>query len=60
MMRSIVGTLLFIAGCGRPDISYLVNLCAQYALNPSKEVIDAAFRILDYLANTRDQGLEYV
>ena len=58
--RSICGSLLFIAGCARPDICFALSVCTQYLLNPSSAHMDMALRILHYLGNTPKKGLEYV
>ena len=47
--RSICGSLLFIAGCARPDICFALSVCTQYLLNPSSAHMDMALRILHYL-----------
>jgi transposase InsO family protein len=57
--RSIVGALLYIATCTRPDISYAVGIVAQFCENPGKPHITAAKRILRYLKQTMDLGIYY-
>ena len=56
---SLVGSLLYISGHARPDISYAVNQCTRHMQNPGKSHWEAAIRILGYLHNTIDVGMEF-
>jgi hypothetical protein len=58
-LRSLVGGLNYVAQTCRPDIAYAVNRCARYQTTPTQRVVDAAKRILRYLLNTANEGLEY-
>ena len=52
--QSMVGTLNYIAGTTRYDISYPVARLAQFAANPTVGSIKAARKVLSYLAATQD------
>lgn len=54
---SLVGGLLWVAQCSRPDISFPVNRLSQFLQNPSLEHWNAAVRILQYLKQTKDLKL---
>ena len=57
--RSLIGSLLHLARCTRPDISTAVHICAQYQSNPGLAHWKAACYILRYLNGTRNRGLIY-
>ncbi|PLW30300.1 hypothetical protein PCANC_25459 [Puccinia coronata f. sp. avenae] len=48
----IIGSLLWISQCTRPDIAFAVNKLSQYLRNPSLSHWYAAVRILNYLKTT--------
>jgi hypothetical protein len=56
-LPSVVGELLYIAKATRPDILVAVSIVAGHIALTSEEVFRAANRILEYLWNTRKQGL---
>ena len=56
---SVVGSLLHVANCVRPDISYAVGNLARFAVAPGKPHVRAAKRVLLYLFNTRGLGITY-
>ncbi|KAI7962344.1 hypothetical protein MJO28_000438 [Puccinia striiformis f. sp. tritici] len=47
--RSMVGSLMYLAGGTRPDMSYAVNLLARYSSNPSKRHWEALDFLIGYL-----------
>ena len=57
--RQLVGALLYLATCTRPDLSYAIGACARYGSNLGKIHWSALKHILKYLAGTRDLGLVY-
>jgi hypothetical protein len=57
--RKLVGELLYLAVCTRPDISYAVNSLAQHNSNPSLAHFAAAKRLLRYLSGTHNLRLHY-
>jgi hypothetical protein len=56
-LREIVGSLLWIAGSTRPDISYATNVLARYITKANNNHCLGAKRILRYLKGTMDYGL---
>jgi len=57
--QQMVGSLMYLACFTRPDIAYAVNQCAKFMLNPGPTHVQAAKRILGYLAGTKDHKLTY-
>ena len=57
--RKLVGSLIYLAGCTRPDISYSVSVLSRYMANFGPEHWTAAKRVLRYLAGTTDHKLEF-
>ena len=56
---SLVGALLYCATHTRPDIAYAVSLLSRAMHCPTKDLYDAALRVLYYLYRTRMYGLRY-
>ncbi|KAH9106465.1 hypothetical protein AeMF1_017920 [Aphanomyces euteiches] len=56
-LREIVGSLLWLAGSTRPDISVAVNMLARHVSNHNVNHERGAKRISRYLAGTMDVGL---
>lgn len=57
--RQAVGSLMFAAIVSRPDISYAVGVVSRYLENPGPAHIGAVKRIMRYLKDTSDYGIEY-
>jgi Reverse transcriptase (RNA-dependent DNA polymerase)/Integrase core domain len=53
----LIGCLMYLTNCTRPDIAVSVNLLARYLTNPCMRHWIAAKRILKYLKHTEDMGL---
>jgi hypothetical protein len=56
---SVVGSLLHISNCLRPDISYAVGNLARFAAAPGAAHVKAAKRVLQYLYQSRSLGITY-
>jgi hypothetical protein len=57
--RSIVGELLYIAICTRPDLSFAVSMCARQVESPDSRHKSAITKILKYCRATSEHGLMY-
>jgi len=57
--RGLIGSLLYLTA-SRPDIMFVVCLCARYQSDPKESHYNAAKRILKYLQGTKDVGLWYL
>ncbi|OQR85104.1 retrovirus-related Pol polyprotein from transposon TNT 1-94 [Achlya hypogyna] len=57
-MREIVGSLLWLASCTRPDIAFATNLMTRFLNTPNEHHGRQIRRVLRYLKATRSCGLE--
>ena len=57
--RSIVGSLMYLAGATRPDVCFAVNLLSRYVANPGKAHWRALIHLLRYLRGTMDLGVDF-
>ena len=55
----LVGSLLYLSICTRPEISQAVGVLARYMSRPSMEHWTAAKAVLRYIAGTLDQGITF-
>ncbi|XP_074289293.1 secreted RxLR effector protein 161-like [Silene latifolia] len=55
----IIGSVMFLMNCTRPDIAYAVSRLSRYTHNPSAEHWNALRRLLKYLKGTIDLCLHY-
>ncbi|KAL2460097.1 Beta-galactosidase 3 [Abeliophyllum distichum] len=55
----VIGSLMYITNCTRPDIAYIVNKLSRFTSNPSVEHWKALNRVLRYLRHTVEYGLHY-
>ena len=56
---SVIGSLMYVMLCTRPDICYLVGIVSRYQSNPGGEHWTAVKHILKYLRRTRNYMLVY-
>jgi hypothetical protein len=54
---SMIGMLLYLAVCTRPDIAYAVSTLSRYTAAPLQADLNAATRVFGYLKKTRNLGL---
>jgi hypothetical protein len=57
--QNLIGSLLYISVCSRPDIMFAVNFLSRFNVSYSKEHWEYAKRVLRYLKRTIDLGLVY-
>ena len=55
----VIGNLMYLMSCIRPDIAYAVNKLSRYTSNPGAMHWQGIMRVLKYLRFTRDYGLHY-
>ncbi|XP_027903594.1 uncharacterized protein LOC114163484 [Vigna unguiculata] len=54
--RRLIGKLVYLTNT-RPDIMYVVSHLSQYVVAPTKDHLQAAFRVIRYLKQTIGQGI---
>jgi hypothetical protein len=55
----LVGALLYLATCTRPDISYAVGVLSRFMGAPTKEHWTAALTVVRYISGTLGMGLQF-
>ncbi|XP_049348760.1 secreted RxLR effector protein 161-like [Solanum verrucosum] len=55
----IVGSLMYVQTCTKPDISFAVGMLERYQSNPGIDHWKAAKKVLRYLKGTKDYMLMY-
>ncbi|WJX64416.1 hypothetical protein P8452_49197 [Trifolium repens] len=58
LYRSMIGSLLYLTA-SRPDITYVVGVCARYQADPKVSHLTQVKRILKYVNGTSDYGIMY-
>nr|GEZ34685.1 integrase, catalytic region, zinc finger, CCHC-type, peptidase aspartic, catalytic [Tanacetum cinerariifolium] len=56
--RGMIGTLLYLTAI-RPDLQFVICMCARYQARPTKKHVHAVKRIFRYLYGTVHRGLWY-
>lgn len=59
LYQSLVGSLMYLATCTRPDIAYAVGTLARFSSNPNTTHWTAAKRVLRYLKGTSNLGIVF-
>lgn len=57
LYHGLVGTLIYLSTCSRPDITYCVGQVARFAERPNHRHLKAAHKIYSYLKKTAQYGL---
>lgn len=57
--RELVDSLIYLATCTRPDLSFVVNKLSQYFSKPTVEQWNTVKHVLRYLNGTQDKELCY-
>jgi len=55
----VVGSLMYVQVCTRPDIAFVVGMLRRYQSNPEIKHWTIAKRVLRYLQGTKDYKLIY-
>ena len=55
----IIGSVMFLMNCTRPDIAYAISRLSRYTHNHAYEHWNALTRLLRYLKGTMNLGLTY-
>ncbi|GJZ77523.1 retrovirus-related pol polyprotein from transposon TNT 1-94 [Tanacetum coccineum] len=58
LYRGMIGSLMYLTS-SRPDLNYVVCLCARYQAKPTEKHLQAVKRIFRYLNGTIHMGLWY-
>ncbi|GJU42101.1 retrovirus-related pol polyprotein from transposon TNT 1-94 [Tanacetum coccineum] len=58
LYRGMIGSLMYMTS-NRPDLIYVVCLCAKYQAKPTEKHLNAVKRIFRYLKGTINMGLWY-
>mmetsp|Transcript_31207 Transcript_31207/g.101775 ORF Transcript_31207/g.101775 Transcript_31207/m.101775 type:complete len:253 (+) Transcript_31207:652-1410(+) len=56
---AVVGSLLWLVSCTRPDLAFAVSELSKVVSNPGPAHWDAALHVLAYLKGTRELGIRY-
>ena len=59
LYQSLVGSLMYLATCTRPDIAYAVGVLARFSSKPNRSHWTAAKRVLRYLKGTSNLGIVF-
>ena len=57
--REIVGSLIYVMTCTRPDLCYVVSKLSQFMQRPTNAHLNIAKHVLRYLKGTLDYSLEF-
>ena len=55
----IIGRLMYLMDCTRPDITYAVSKLSRFTSNPGENHWKAIVKVLRYLRYTKEYGLYY-
>ena len=57
--RALLGTLLYLSTCSRPDIAYAVNQAARFCERPTLQHWEQLKKIAAYVRSTKTYGLHF-
>lgn len=57
--RQLIGSLIYLTTCTRPDLTHSVSCLARFASNPGPQHWYGAMRVLKYLKGTSHYSLNY-
>nr|GFB33820.1 retrotransposon protein, putative, Ty1-copia subclass [Tanacetum cinerariifolium] len=56
---SVVGSIMYVVRCTRPDVAFVQNITSRFQQNPNELCWTIVKTILKYLRNTKDMFLVY-
>ena len=59
LYREMVGGLMYLSTCTRPDISQSVSMLGRYSANPTQQHWQAGKGLLRYISANRSEGIRY-
>jgi len=59
LYRSMLGSVMYLMLCTRPDLAYAVGALRKFSSNPRQQHMNAVKRLLRYVSKTRAQGLHF-
>ena len=59
LYQSLVGSLMYLSVCTRPDLAYAVYTLARFSSKPNRSHWIAAKRVLRYLRGTANYGIAF-
>ena len=57
--RSIIGALLYVSCCTRPDITYAVNKLAKFSNNPGVIHFRAIIHLIGFIKGNSNKGIKF-
>lgn len=59
LYQSLIGSLMYLSVCTRPDIAYVVSTLAKFSSKPNRSHWTAVKRVLRYLKGTAGHGIVF-
>ena len=59
LYQSLVGSLMYLSVCTRPDLAYTVGILARFSSKPNRSHWMVAKRVLRYLKGTANHGIVF-
>lgn len=57
--RELIGSLIYVSRCTRPDIAFVTSYLSQFNANPEKQHWEKAKQVLRYLKMTKEKRLTF-
>ena len=59
LYRELLGSLIYLMTCTRPDLAFIVTLLSRFMQNPTQRHFKLAKNVLQYLKGTKQYDLKY-
>ena len=59
LYRELLGSLIYLMTCTRPDLAFIVTLLSRFMQNPTQRHFKLAKNVLQYLKGTQQYDLKY-